>query len=166
MNKTIKTVKIKGKDYVEVNQRVKYFIENFKDHCIETEIIKFDEKLCVIKAVVKNSKGKIISMGHAFEKAGSSFINETSYLENCETSAIGRALGFLGIGIDASIASYEEVANASMNQTKQEPHQPKKGSIDKKEAVPKKSASDPKKQKMNDGQAEIFRLAREKGLTR
>ena len=53
----------------------------------------------------------------AYEKEGSTFINKTSYIENCETSAWGRALGNLGIGIDTSIASAEEVQNAVLNQS-------------------------------------------------
>ena len=55
--------------------------------------------------------------GHAEERRGSSFINKTSYVENCETSAWGRALGNFGIGLDTSVASYDEVANAIKNQT-------------------------------------------------
>ena len=50
--------------------------------------------------------------GIAYEKEGASFINKTSALENCETSSVGRALGFLNIGIDTSIATAEEVGNA------------------------------------------------------
>ena len=50
----------------------------------------------------------------------SSFINKTSFIENCETSAWGRCLGNLGIGIDSSVATYEEVSNALNNQNKVE----------------------------------------------
>ena len=63
------------------------------------------------------SNGNVLATGHASEKDGSSFINKTSALENAETSAVGRALGILGIGIDSSIASAEEVGNAVKNQT-------------------------------------------------
>jgi hypothetical protein len=52
----------------------------------------------------------------AYEKENSSFINKTSALENCETSAVGRALAILGFEIKKSVASYEEVANAKLNQ--------------------------------------------------
>jgi predicted Fe-Mo cluster-binding NifX family protein len=55
----------------------------------------------------------------AYEKEGSTFINKTSYLENCETSACGRALGMAGFGIDVSIASFEEVSNAIAQQEDQ-----------------------------------------------
>ena len=50
--------------------------------------------------------------GHAHEDRNSSSINKTSYIENCETSAIGRALGALGIGSDEFISSAEELNNA------------------------------------------------------
>ena len=60
----------------------------------------------------------LLAKGTAQEKENSSFINKTSFIENCETSAVGRALGMLGIGIDTSVASYEEVANAIENQNK------------------------------------------------
>lgn len=114
--KKFKTVNIKGKEYVEVNERVKYFREKYVGWRIETELISNNDGVCVFKAIVKNDTGEIVSTGHAFEKESSSFINKTSYIENCETSAVGRALGFLGIGIDTSIASSEEVTNAVNNQ--------------------------------------------------
>ena len=57
--------------------------------------------------------------GMAYEKEGSTFINKTSYIENCETSSCGRALGMCGIGIDVSVASAEEVQNAMVNQNEE-----------------------------------------------
>jgi hypothetical protein len=60
--------------------------------------------------------GVLVATAHAYEKEGSSFINKTSYIENCETSAVGRALGIYGIGIDTSLASADEVANAVTQQ--------------------------------------------------
>ena len=112
-----KTVNIKGKEYVEVNERVKYFRETYKDWNIETEMLSNEGGVCVFKAVIKDDAGVVKSSGHAYEKESSSFINKTSFIENCETSAVGRALGFLGIGIDASIASSDEVINAMNNQS-------------------------------------------------
>ena len=61
-----------------------------------------------IKAIVKDNE-KILATGHAQEKEGSSFINKVSYIENCETSAVGRALGILGIGADTSVRSFDEM---------------------------------------------------------
>ena len=110
----MKTVNIKGKQYVEVNERVKYFRENYEDWAIETELISNDNSVCVIKAIIKNPDGIVKATGLAYEKENdkNSFVNATSYIENCETSAVGRALGFLGIGIDTSVASAEEVQTA------------------------------------------------------
>ena len=72
--------------------------------------------LCVFMAEVTNNDGDVIATGTAYEKENSTFINKTSYIENCETSAVGRALGMAGFGIDTSVASAEEVANAIENQ--------------------------------------------------
>lgn len=116
--KKLKTVNIKGKDYVEVNTRVKEFRTNetYKGFRLTSEIIDLSNGVVTMKATVLNDKGEIIATGHAQEKESSSYINKTSFIENCETSAWGRALGNLGIGIDTSIASCEEVQNAIENQ--------------------------------------------------
>lgn len=120
MNKTLKTVEIKGKQYIEVNTRIQVFRELFPEGRQETEVLAHDlEKgiiLMKVKVYADSTSDKPIAEGTALEKESSSFINKTSYVENCETSAFGRALGNLGIGIDTSVASYEEVANAIENQ--------------------------------------------------
>lgn len=115
--KQLKTINIKGKEYVEVNERIIFFRKNYKNHSLTTEVIDKTDDTVLIKATVLNEEGVTIATGHAEEVKGSTFINKTSYVENCETSAIGRCLGCLGIGIDTSVASYEEVANA-VNQQK------------------------------------------------
>ena len=119
----LKTVSIKGKDYVEVNTRLKYFRQNFKDWTLETDIVELTDDKVLMKAYIKNPDGRIVATGYAQEDKSSSYINKTSFIENCETSAWGRALGNLGIGIDSSVASYEEVDIAIKKQeaTKQAP---------------------------------------------
>tara|TARA_B100000902_G_C27315743_1_gene921196 strand:- start:3698 stop:4294 length:597 start_codon:yes stop_codon:yes gene_type:complete len=112
----LKTINIHGKQYVEVNERIKYFRETFKDWSLTSEVIDLSEDRCVIKASITNEKDKVIATGIAYEMQGSSFINKTSFVENCETSAWGRALGNLGIGIETSIASAEEIKNAKKQQ--------------------------------------------------
>ena len=112
----LKTVNIKGKDYVMVNERIKAFKELYPDYAIVTEIEHLGDGMCVIKAMVMDAEGNPKATGHAYEKEGSSPINKTSYIENCETSAVGRALGFMGIGIDTSICSAEELAIAMSQQ--------------------------------------------------
>lgn len=115
-NESIQTTDIKGKDYAEVNQRIKAFRMVFPMGAIIPEILSLADGVCVMKATVMDNEGKVLGIGHAYEKEDSSFINKTSYIENCETSAVGRALGMCGFGIDTSVASYEEVANAIENQ--------------------------------------------------
>lgn len=110
------TVKIKGKDYVMVNERIKAFRNNFKGFSLETEIIDITNESCTMRAVVRDETGRIIATGTACEEKQSSYINKTSYIENCETSAWGRALGNLGIGVDTSIYSAEELSFALTNQ--------------------------------------------------
>lgn len=115
-NDTIKTTDLgRGKEYAEVNQRIKAFRMLYPMGCINTEMVSNADGVCIFRAVI-SSDGQILGTGTAYEKEGSSFINKTSYIENCETSAVGRALAMCGIGIDTSIASYEEVANAQANQ--------------------------------------------------
>lgn len=111
----LRTVNIKGKEYVEVNVRIKAFRDMYPDGSIMTEIVSHQDGVCVVKAIAIVG-GQIRATGHAYEKEGSTFINKTSYIENAETSAIGRCLGCLGIGIDTSVASVEEVANAIKQQ--------------------------------------------------
>lgn len=111
-----KTGRVTVKEYAEVNQRIKAFRMLYPEGCIETELLSFVDGVCVFKASVKDNDGKVLGTGTAYEKEGSTFINSTSAIENCETSAVGRALAMCGIGIDLSIASYEEVSNAMLNQ--------------------------------------------------
>lgn len=121
-NEQIKTTDIKGKDYAEVNQRIKAFRMVYPQGSIITEMLSNQDGICVFKASVTSEDGVVLATGTAYEKENSSFINKTSYIENCETSAIGRALGIAGFGIDVSVASAEEVQNAINNQevTKEE----------------------------------------------
>ena len=125
VNTTIKTTNIKGKEYAEVNQRIKAFRMLYPTGFIYTEIERLADGMCVFCARVgyftDDNKEVVIGMGHAYEKEGSSNINRTSYIENCDTSAVGRALGMAGFGIDTSVASFEEVATAIQQQEGFEP---------------------------------------------
>lgn len=115
-----RTGEVSKKDYAEVNQRVKAFRMVYPDGTISTEMLSNENGVCIFRAMVYSNSdptvSSILAVGHAYEKEDSSFINQTSYIENCETSAVGRALGFAGFGIDTSIASCEEVKNAMLNQ--------------------------------------------------
>lgn len=120
-NQQLETVPVKGKDYVQVNERVKAFRSVCPNGVIETEMVYYEGGRVMFKATVKDQDDRILATGYAEEKEGSTMINKTSFIENCETSAVGRALGFAGIGIDASMASAEEVATAIVNQNKPAP---------------------------------------------
>lgn len=115
-NEGIRTTDIKGKQYSEVSQRIKAFRLVHPSGCITTEIIDMDNGIVTMKASVFDEQNHLLGTGFAQEKENSSFINKTSYIENCETSAIGRALGMCGYGVDVSVASAEEVQNAIHNQ--------------------------------------------------
>lgn len=115
-NETIKTTNIKGKEYAEVNQRIKAFRMVHPNGTITTDIVNIENGIVLMKASITDDEGRLIGTGYAYEKEKSSFINQTSYIENCETSAVGRALGMCGFGIDTSVASAEEVQNAIINQ--------------------------------------------------
>lgn len=114
-NDGIKTIDVKGKKYVMVNERVRAFRNILPGGSIVTEIIRDDDEKVIMCAKVYDGDN-LLATGTAFEMKDSSFINKTSYIENCETSAVGRALGFLGIGIDDSMGSADEIANAIQNQ--------------------------------------------------
>lgn len=116
-NETIATTNIKGKEYAEVNQRIKAFRMVYPEGSIITDLVQLENGICTIKAVIKNGE-LVLGTGIAQEKESSSYINKTSYIENCETSAVGRALGMCGFGIDVSVCSAEELQNALNNQEK------------------------------------------------
>lgn len=115
-NEQIKTLPIKGKEYAQVPERIKAFRSMCPGGTITTEILSLENGVVTMKATIYAENGDILATGHAQEKESSSFINKTSFIENCETSAVGRALGMCGIGVDSSVASAEEVQNAINNQ--------------------------------------------------
>tara|TARA_Y100001973_G_C5148888_1_gene306992 strand:- start:93 stop:686 length:594 start_codon:yes stop_codon:yes gene_type:complete len=116
----LKTIDIgRGKRYVEVSERLKFFRANYPDYSLLSDVVEITETTITIKATILDKKQNPIASGIAQEVKGSSFINKTSYVENCETSAWGRALANFGIGIDEAVASYNEVANA-IEQQKEE----------------------------------------------
>lgn len=114
MTTKLKTVNIKGKDYVQVNERIEYFRtdKKYEGWAMLTNIIELTDDKCVMKAEIRNAEGITIAEGVAYEMRSEGYINKTSYIENCETSAWGRALANLGIGINTSVASADEVHQA------------------------------------------------------
>ena len=155
-NELIQTIPIEKRDkktgktsvtaYSPVHQRIKAFRSVFPEGMILTELIsneaERDDGVIVIKCTVLTPEGRTLGSGHASEKIGSSFINSTSALENAETSAVGRALGMAGFGIDGGLASAEEMQNALLQQSQpqqpQQTYQPEPG-----EELPWETASGP-----------------------
>ena len=110
----MKTISIKGKDYVPVVERIKEFHKLYKDGKITTEIISNSEKNVVVKATVITDltsggvlEGKVFT-GHSQAEWGKGMMGDVA-LEIAETSAVGRALGFAGIGLLDGIASADEM---------------------------------------------------------
>ena len=115
-NLNIQTLPIHGKSYAMVASKVQAFRDICPSGTIETKALAVDDKRAVIQASIYDEKDHLLATGIAEERKDATQINQTSYVENCETSAVGRAFAFLGIGSEQSIASAEEVAQAIMNQ--------------------------------------------------
>lgn len=123
VNASLKRTNIKGRPYIDVAQRIQAFRKLYPNGRILTECLSDDGSRCMFKASAVVD-GEVMATGHAFEFQSASTVNKTSYIENCETSAVGRALGFMGIGSTESICSTEEVQAAIAHQEKGE--QPKR----------------------------------------
>lgn len=110
-----KAVKIQGRSYVLVADRIIYFNENFPNGSIKTELITAptEEKIVIKATVVPDiSRAERQFTGYSQTVVGQGYINRTSALENAETSAVGRALAMMGIGVIESVASADEVQKA------------------------------------------------------
>lgn len=106
VNQEIKTIDFKGKQYAEVKERVIAYRKLYPEGLIDPDM-SYTDNYVMCKAIVTNNEGKILAKGHARE-----MLNKPFAIENAETSAIGRALGFLGLGINTSIASKDDMENA------------------------------------------------------
>lgn len=112
MTNTLPTIDIRGKSYVMVKDRILAFNETYPNGCIQTDLISAPEATTVIvKATVipdvKNLSRIFIDYSQAV--IGEGYINKTAALENASTSAVGRALAYMGIGVIESIASADEM---------------------------------------------------------
>jgi hypothetical protein len=104
-------IKIHGKEYQTVALRVQKFRETNPHWQIYSELLKADDQAVIIRVDICDQDGKHIASGHAEEFRAASKINSTSALENCETSALGRALAAAGFG-GTEFASANEVQGA------------------------------------------------------
>lgn len=118
-NEEIETIKLGAKGYAQVNERIKAYRKVYPSGSIETEIEDIKDDYIRIKATVYNEGDKVIATGTASEMLTGNdkkdYINKTSMVENCETSAVGRALGFAGFGVDTAIASAEDIERSKNN---------------------------------------------------
>lgn len=116
VNSEIKMLNLKGKDYAMVPERVTAFRKIFPDGFISTEVLYNDGTTIMIRATAgyyRDGVQIVLGTGTAQEMRGKGMVNTTSHVENCETSAVGRALGMIGLGINGGgICSAEELANA------------------------------------------------------
>lgn len=107
-----KAINIKGKQYVLVSDRINYFNENYPNGMIRTHLLSApDADMVVIKAQIipDLANEKRFFTGHSQAKWGQGMVNTTAAMENAETSAIGRALAMMGIGVIDSVASVDEI---------------------------------------------------------
>lgn len=113
MKNELPTIDIKGKDYVMVKDRVIAFNESYPKGSIVTELIKDDDRVTMKATITPDvDVPNRIFTGYSQAVWGEGMINKTSALENCETSAVGRALGMMGIGVIESLASADEMNKA------------------------------------------------------
>lgn len=111
-----KAIDIKGKKYVQVSDRILYFNETYPNGSIETKLVSAPgADMVIVKAKVTPDLEKPIRYFTGYSQAvwGDGVVNKTAALENCETSAVGRALGMMGIGVLESVASADEVYKAT-----------------------------------------------------
>ena len=110
----IPTINLKGKEYTEVKDRVMFFRmnEQFKGCYFITEVLELNNDVASFICKVYNKENLVISTGTAYERTSQGPVNKTNHAENAETSAVGRALGFLGIGIVGGIATVENMKDA------------------------------------------------------
>jgi len=110
------TIDIRGKQYVQVSERIRHFNEIYPNGRITTRIISHNGGVVLMQAIVvpdiKETKRYFTGYATEWQDKAGSMVNKTSYIENCETSAVGRALGMMGIGILEGFASADEVKTA------------------------------------------------------
>ena len=143
-------IMIKGKPYVQVNQRVLELRHKYgdKDNMfgIKTKVIEWNKEKneIIVQAWITDQSGRIVGSGIAHEEKSQTGVNSTSYVENCETSAIGRALAAFGLGIEDAYASADEVQGAIKKQDQTKEKKSKETKKDLTEMmVPQEASTDP-----------------------
>lgn len=113
-NEEIETIQLGAKGYAQVNERIKAYRKVYPTGSIKTEIEEIRDDYVRIRTIITDEEDNIIATGTASEcltgDSKKDRINMTSMIENCETSSVGRALGFAGFGVDTAVASAEDIA--------------------------------------------------------
>ena len=143
-------IMIKGKPYVQVNQRVLELRHKYgdKDNMfgIKTKVVEWNKEKneIIVQAWITDQSGRIVGSGIAHEEKSQTGVNSTTYVENCETSAIGRALAAFGLGIEDAYASADEVQGAIKKQDQTKEKKSKETKKDLTEMmVPQEASTDP-----------------------
>src|SRR5919112_3979989 len=112
-------------NYVTVAERVAAFYHTYPQGRINTQIVQHDTEsgFILMRAEIYRSTDDASpsATGHAFEVRSESYVNKTSYVENAETSSVGRALAMLGFEVKRGIASREELQKTARMQPEQRP---------------------------------------------
>ena len=109
-NNEIEKMKLGSKGYAPTNERIIAYRKVYPMGRIETTIEEIRDDYVRTRTVVTDEEDNVIASGTASEtNTGKNMVNKTSMLENCETSSVGRALGFAGFGADTAIASAEDM---------------------------------------------------------
>ena len=117
VNGEIVGIDLKGKNYAMVAERITAFRKLFPEGFIKTKILFNDGTTILMEATCgyyrEDGSEAVLGVGLAQEVKGRGMVNGTSHVENCQTGAIGRAIGVMGIGQNGGgICSAEELVNA------------------------------------------------------
>ena len=120
-------------DYEPVEVRLEKFIKDYPDFRIATELEVVEATRYIVKAYLFKAKEDSVAWatGYAEETVSTRGVNQTSALENCETSAIGRALANAGYAPKGKRPSREEMTKVvTKSVTKPAPQDIKEGDVD------------------------------------
>lgn len=112
-------------DYVPVAERLERFYQDYPEGRVLTAIVEHNTEagFVLMRAEVYRTPddAQPAATGHAFEERSSGPAQRTSYIEVCETSAVGRALALLGFEVKRGIASREEMQKTARQEAKPGP---------------------------------------------
>lgn len=120
-------IRLGKKDYYTVGRRVADFrlAHSIGDlWAITTTAVEVNAERVMFKATITSPTGEVVATGYAEEVRSDRGVNSTSAVENCESSAIGRALAAAGFGGDGEYASADELTAALSQQPKKRGHAP------------------------------------------